>query len=147
MTIGGLERRKLIRQKLAPSPDADGKAAAKMAVQTWDRVISHISPVIGDEGVRALYARTLRLTKSALAFPRFGDVHNDAQTRGTFSELQGLLEQLDPTEIGDLSSALLINFTELLATLIGEDLTTRLTQAAWTDDGPLLGHTTQEPRE
>jgi hypothetical protein len=131
MANGSLPRRELIRRKLAHQPQADGRAVAEIAAQMWGRVVSQVSPVIGDEGVRALYRRSLHLTKVAL--PRFAEFNNEQSLR-SFNELLPRLEPLDAADVSAFSSALLITFTELLATLIGEGLTTRLTQSAWTED-------------
>ena len=105
---------------------------AEVAMRTWNRVVSQISPVIGDDGVRVLYGRSLHLTKPA--FPRFADL-GSKQPHGSFNELLPRLERLDAAEAIDFCSALLITFTELLAALIGEGLTARLTELAWADDG------------
>lgn len=142
MPTGSLQRRELIRRKLAHQRQADGRAVAEIAAQTWGRVVSQISPVIGDEGVRALYRRSLHLTKAAL--PRFAEF-NDEQSLRSFNELLLRLEPLDAADVSDFSSAFLIAFTELLATLIGDGLTTRLTQSAWAEDLVPPDPTTQEP--
>ena len=46
-----------------------------------------VSPVIGDEGVRALYRRSLHLTKAAL--PRFVEFNNAESLRLSLSGLTG----------------------------------------------------------
>ena len=105
---------------------------AEIAVRTWNRVVSQVSPVIGDDGVRVLYGRSLHLTKPA--FPRFADL-SSRQPHGSFNDLLPRFERLNAAEAIDFCSALLITFTELLAALIGEGLTARLTELAWADDG------------
>jgi len=134
MTTGGLLRRQLIRRKLAQRPGLDAKTSARIAGETWNRVVSHIAPVIGEEGVRALYERAFHLTRPT--FPWLAEVQKPAEKQQPFLELQRRLEERRAPEVCEISSALLITFTELLASLIGEDLTTRLTHAAWDSEPP-----------
>jgi hypothetical protein len=132
-----MQRRQLIRQRLARASGSDSKAAAEIAAQTWREMVSQIVPIIGDEGVRALYVRAVHLTKSA--FPWLDGAPKLDSNQPPFAEVYPRLKELRSVEIAELTSALLITFTELLATLIGDDLTSRLTSPAWADDGASSG--------
>jgi len=58
------------------------------------------------------------------------------------------LEGQTPAQVSDANSLLLITFTDILAALIGEQLTTRILRSAWgidisgkaDDEKPLSGH-------
>ena len=128
MTPHARRRQELIRQHLAPIEGADGHATAEIAAQTWRRVLSRIAPIIGEAGVRALYGRALHLTRA-----EFLVLTNDPLAdwdRPPFEHLRPLLKERSATEVSEISAALLISFTELLATLIGDALTTQLTAPA-----------------
>jgi hypothetical protein len=142
MADGSLQRRHLILRKLAHQPQADGRVVAGVAAHTWDQIVSEVALLIGDEGVRALYRRSLHLTKAAL--PRFAELNNE-QSQGSFDELLARFEVLNAADVSNFSSTLLITFTELLATLIGERLTTRLTQSAWREDSRPDNQKIKEP--
>jgi hypothetical protein len=142
MADGSLQRRHLILRKLAHQPQADGRVVAGIAAHTWRQIVLQVSLLIGDEGVRALYRRSLHLTKAAL--PRFAELNNE-QSQGTFDELLARFAELNAADVSNFSSTLLITFTELLATLIGEGLTTRLTQSAWVDDSRPVDQKIKEP--
>ena|SRR5689334_6187901 len=142
MADGSLQRRHLILRKLAHQPLADGRVVAGIAAHTWRQIVSQVSLLIGDEGVRALYRRSLHLTKAAL--PRFAELNNE-QSQGTFDELLARFAELNAADVSNFSSTLLITFTELLATLIGEGLTTRLTQSAWMEDSRPIDKKMKEP--
>src|SRR3954454_15897115 len=103
MTKGGMNRPQLIRQRLAQTSGADPRTAADLAADTWEAVVSHIAPIIGDEGVRALYIRAVHLTKQA--FPWLDGTPKLDSTQSVFSELHPRLQELKAVEIGELTSA------------------------------------------
>lgn len=105
----------------------DGANSARLAdaaVAQWETIDSALAPIIGSNGVAALYHRSLYLnakTHPWLAHERSFD---------TFSldlaALRGLLASRDAAEAAAGSSALIETFTELLASLVGASLAERL---------------------
>jgi hypothetical protein len=103
-----------------PRPDA--RAIAKAAVSSWARLQSRLVPIIGEDGFRVLYARSLhraRLKHPWLARdPVKGDLPYEA--------LHASLEMESAQRATEGSRALRENFNDLLNSLIGEELATRL---------------------
>lgn len=130
---------RLLSEKAGGS-GADSSAIADAAVRTWTRAASVLAPLIGEGGMRALYTRSLHLTRST--FPWLATVEEPAQVDAPFTDLRASLEHREPVEAIDASTALLVTFAELLVTLIGEALSMRLLSSAWADGDP--GTTTQE---
>jgi hypothetical protein len=121
--------REAIRTALAPRvglPNADATVAATAA--TWRLVAAQLAPVIGARGLEVLFGRALHLTSATFPWLTVGG------ERGSASPLPSLAECLarqDPASAAEASYALLLTFTELLTTLIGESLTTRLLAPVW----------------
>lgn len=116
---------------------ADAKALAEAAVSTWRRVTFHLTPIIGEGGVGSLYARSLHLTRSRFPWlavaPATQPAGQAQQTDWPYMDLRSSLEQREPAEVRNASSAHLVTFIELLATLLGEPLTARLLRSLWDD--------------
>jgi hypothetical protein len=110
---------------------ADSVAVAEATVRTWDQMARRLAPIIGEGGFRALYARGLHLTRSK--YPWLA-VTQEPPTM-PFAGLKVSLQRREFTEARDASNALLVTFTELLATFIGEGLTKRLLSSGHADDG------------
>lgn len=98
----------------------DGGAVAEATILVLRQVNFKLAPVIGERGVNVLFKRSLHLTSRA--FPWLiiaGDYGDDADPLTSLSEC---LAERDANEATDASSTLLVSFTELLESLIGESL-------------------------
>jgi len=117
----------LLARHAGKAPDA--KAVAAAAAGIWSRVSAQLAPVIGARGVDVLIRRSVHLTSTAFPWLQLAEDHeNDVPV------LESLTTQLasqDASTAADVSRALLMTFTELLATLIGETLTERLLGPVW----------------
>jgi hypothetical protein len=118
-----------------PLQGADTEAAevAAMAVRAWRNLALRLTPIIGVRGFHVLYARSVHLTQST--FPWLASV--PAQSDATESHLTGLRQSLEGEHsvlAADAQRALLLTFTGLLNSLIGEVLTARLLEAAAPDE-------------
>jgi hypothetical protein len=103
------------------TPIAPAGPAAEI-VGRWRFVQSRLAPIIGEDGFRILYARSLhraRLEHPWLA--REPQPGNDA-----FSALKASLEAEAPERATGAGRALMGHFIDLLHTLIGEALASRL---------------------
>jgi hypothetical protein len=91
-------------------------------VHGWVLVQSRLAPVIGENGFRVLFARSLHRARMEHAWL----ARDPAQADAPFSALEKSLESQTPARAADGSRALAANFNELLHALIGEELATRL---------------------
>jgi hypothetical protein len=128
------ERQQMILDVLAPrsGDDVDCRAVADRALWSWEQMAFHLQPLIGEAGFQALYARTVHLT-----IPHFSGLTPARQSESldaAFRKLRADLEVLAPAEAVQASKMLLDTFTELLSTMIGESLTSRILRSAWTDE-------------
>jgi hypothetical protein len=117
-----------------PAGDDDSGALAESAVHTWRKVSSHLIPIIGEGGVRALYARSLHLTRTR--FPWLRAAQQQLPSDSHFAELGVSLAHQSPADAREATAALLATFINLLSTLIGEDLTAHLLRSLSPEDSP-----------
>ena len=129
-------RREAIRATLAhragDSPDAS--AVAEATIGTWHQVSARLAPVIGARGVDVLFRRALHLTSTAFPWLATAGEHGDGA--GSIANFRARLETRETAAAAEASHALLVTFTELLATLIGSSLTERLLGSIWTPPPP-----------
>jgi hypothetical protein len=118
----------------------DGRAIAAAAHRLCERFARQVSPLIGDAGVAAIWARSLHLTEQQ--FPSLAPLRSSDQSDAPFSHLQVSLEKQEPTVGTRAAVGLLTTAGDLLALFIGESLTTRLLREAWPDD--FAGEITKE---
>ncbi len=114
----------------------DTEALAEASMNMWREIAFQLGPIIGEGGVGSLYARSLHLTSARfpwLAAVQTGLKGRAQQTDWPFMDLRASLESHTPAEIGAASSAHLVAFIELLASLIGDSLTARLLRSLWAD--------------
>ncbi len=119
--------RRTLAQRAAGAPDAGVAAAATLG--TWQQMAERIEPVIGARGVDVLFGRSLQLTSKAFPWLAIGGVPGNSAS--SLASLRACLETREIAVATDTGVALLVTFTELLATLIGDSLTERLLGAVW----------------
>ena len=134
--------RKVFRRMLAREAGtaADASAMAAAASRVCERFAHQLVPLIGDAGVTAICARSLHLVQRQ--FPGLASVRPLDQGAGPLALLQSFLEQQEPAAATEVAAAVLATASELLASFIGESLTTRLLCEAWPDD--FAADTTEE---
>jgi hypothetical protein len=107
----------------APAADvADAVAAA------WHQVQESLTPIIGPQGVAALYKRSLLLTSRSHAWLAVLQSHPDAIDVGT---LKAVLTRQETKDAALAAGQLLQTFYELLSQLIGPSLAHRLMGFMW----------------
>jgi hypothetical protein len=121
--------RRQIIENLIPQ-HADNIANA--AIHRWEQIATQIISIIGEGGFIALYIRSAFLTQST--FPWLPANSLSPQTDARFTVLKNCLEAQTPAQAIAANSLLLITLTDILASLIGEDLTTRILRLAWGND-------------
>lgn len=118
-------RRQIIEAALARHPDA----VAQASIRLWERLAPELVSIIGEGGFKPLYARSVRL--SCAQYPWLAPAAAAAPGEARFVQLQALLQARDQAQALQGSAALFNIFLDLLASLIGEVLTTHLLSSAW----------------
>lgn len=95
-------------------------AVANATIQTLRQVNIILTPVIGEVGVNVLFKRSLHLTSRT--FPWLTIAENHGDTGDLLASLSACLADRNRNEAEEASSALLVGFTELLTSLIGDSL-------------------------
>ena len=111
---------------------ADDALAAQIAAAVfaiWAEVDDALSPVIGVQGVVALYRRTVHL--AAAQHPWLAGRDEGVLTDTDPAVLKSVLAQRSSAEAAAGGNAFLHTFHELLASLIGPSLTARLLRSVW----------------
>jgi len=119
---------------------AESSAVAEATGRLCEHLARQLIPLIGDAGITALCDRALYLAQRqvpGLASPPLSEPDGTAFTRA-----RQFIEHQEPALVAEAAVALLTTVTELLASFIGESLTTRLLREAWPDD--FNGDTTVE---
>lgn len=117
----------MLAQHSASAPDA--KTSADATFKIWYEIIARLTPVIGTRGVDVLFARSLHLASAA--FPCLAIDGETHEGTALFTKLRDRLESCDRLTAEEANYTLMITFTELLATLIGDSLTERLLSPIW----------------
>jgi hypothetical protein len=95
----------------------------------WEPMATQIIMIVGDGGFNSLYVRALSLTQPT--FPWLTVTSPPSQATNHFAELAKCLEGQSPEQIRTANNLLLTTFADILATLIGEDLTIQILRSAW----------------
>lgn len=125
MKVNALYRQQLI-ESMNQHPIEHTVDAARYL---WESMAAQIILIVGESGFISLYERTLSLLQPT--FPWLIANSQSAQTENRFSELLIILERQSPEQARTANNQLLITFTDILASLIGEDLTNHILQTAW----------------
>jgi hypothetical protein len=103
----------------APAPVTRIAAAA---VSNWEVVESRLAPIIGADGFRVLYARSLH--RARVQHPWLA--RDPVKGEPLFATLHASLEAESPERAAQASRALTEDFNQLLDALIGKELAARL---------------------
>jgi hypothetical protein len=102
------------------------------AIDLWEKISTQIISIIGEGGFDSLYLKSVSLTQST--YPWLAAVLMPPQADHRFAKLKISFEGHTPEQARAANCLLLITFTDILASLIGEQLTIRLLRSAWGDD-------------
>lgn len=111
----------VLDQATAPVPEA--------AIAVWEAFAAEIISLVGEGGFSSIYARSLHLAEPA--FPWLAASILSPQSQHRFGELKLSLEAQTPAQAGEANRLLLITFTDILASLIGEQLTVSILRSTW----------------
>lgn len=128
METSDLLRHQFIKNILAQHHEK----VADAAISLWEQMATQIIAIVGEGGFNSLYARSVFLTQSTFPWLTASSMLPLADQR--FAELKMSLEGQTPAQASAANSLLLITFTDILAALIGEQLTTSILRSAWGND-------------
>jgi hypothetical protein len=109
--------------------NADTASIAQAIVSILQAMDAALTPIIGQQGVVALYRRSLHLCASR--HPRLAHISDRVQTAQDLNALNSELVTESEADALFFGEVLLITFYELLTTLIGPSLTARLLRDVW----------------
>ena len=125
MKTEGDHRKELIRRQLTMISNGEISAA----IQTWRTFAVQLMSIIGEEGFLVLYSRSLHLLHAA--FPMLPNGDSELTSASWLADLEIALAGLDLIEANSANKQLLMTFTNILASLIGEDLTIEILRSSW----------------
>lgn len=105
------------------------RTEADAAIDLWEQMATQLIALVGEGGFNSLYARSVFLTR--LTFPWLAAGALPPQADQPFAGLKTSLEGHTPAQAGEANRLLLITFTDILASLIGEQLTNNILRMAW----------------
>ena len=127
-----MEPRDLLRHQIIQNVTAQHtEKAAVAAVNLWEQMATQIISLVGEGGFNSLYDRSVRLTQ-----PTFPWLTANSQSALADHHFQGLNMRFEGQTTAQISAAnclLLITFTDILASLIGEELTISMLRLAWSN--------------
>lgn len=126
-----------IAQCAVEGADADTVAAATARVLRL--LFAELDPLVGTQAVRALYGRSLYLTRSSFEWVSPAAVEAGGDV---LANLQRQLASRDAADTRRAGTTVLQTFADLLISLIGEPLTYRMLRSAWSI--PAGGEPSQE---
>ena len=120
-----LLRHELIKSVMGWSRKKGGDAL----LAVWEPLAIQVISIVGEAGFSSLYARSIFITQQNC--PWYVLPSQSPQTAERFMEFKMNFERLSPAQYSEANSLLLITFTDILASLIGEQLTLRILHSAW----------------
>lgn len=102
------------------------------AINLWEQMATQIISIVGEGGFNSLYARSVFLAQSTFPWLEASALPPGADHR--FAALKMCLEGQTSAQASAANTLLLITFTDIVASLIGEQLTTRILRLAWGGD-------------
>ncbi len=130
MTIESQESKPLpatLARRITHGADAAQIAAA--IVSTWKQIDVALTPVLGQQGVAALYKRSLYLTSPV--YPWLSGTHEGVVNAMDLSTLESVFAQQSSAAAAAGGNVLLQTFYEVLTSLVGPSLTERLLRSVW----------------
>lgn len=122
------QRHQIIKNLISPL----SKSVTDDAIRSWERLATQIISILGVDGFDSLYTRSFYLNQAA--FPWLAANPSPPQADFRFAELKRTLEGQTPAQASEANCLLLIIFTDILASLIGEQITTHLLRLSWDVD-------------
>ena len=100
------------------------------AVLIWEQMAAQIISIVGEGGFNVALLEKFDPCPVNI-FPGSSSTRTQHRPGTRFAELKTCLERQTPEHASAANLLLLITFTDILASLIGESLTTRILRLAW----------------
>lgn len=114
--------KRLMDTEILRSGSADTFVAA---VRVYEQFNAQLAPLLGEPGVRALFARSAKLSQGEIScFAEAVDLEGSAA-------LHACLQALDPAVARPVAETLFATFVELIPTFVGDRLTRHALRSAW----------------
>ncbi|MGP0016907.1 hypothetical protein [Pseudomonas sp.] len=110
-------------------PNADIEKITHAIISTLQDMGAALTGIIGQQGVAALYRRSLHLCTST--HPRLAGTYDSVQAAMDLTALSSVLAEQSEADALFFGEVLLTTYYELLTTLIGPSLTARLLSSVW----------------
>jgi len=118
-------RHQTIQLAIAQRPDA----MVNTSIDLWERLASTLVLTIGTDGFQSLFSRSVHITGKT--FPWMMPGHAFHAVESEFVGLRTCLEGQGSEESSAASASLLNSFIDMLALLLGEQLTKGILNTAW----------------
>lgn len=128
VSLDGSPHHELIERLTNLHSEKDSDAA----IDLWRKLAAQVIMIIGETGFNSLYERSLFLTRPA--FPWIEPNLPSPKTHHGVANLKLCFEKQARSQAREANRTLLINFTNILASLIGVQLTCSILRSAWSDD-------------
>jgi hypothetical protein len=115
-----------LRHQIIDGLMAQHPEGADAEIVLWEKLATKVISIVGAGGFDALYARSVFLTQS-----RFPWLASSPQAGHRFASLKTSLAAQTPAQASEANRLLLVTFTDIMASLIGETLTTGILRSAW----------------
>lgn len=122
--------RELVHYALAAS-GADSHSSATAAATALRALFVELEPLLGERAMRALYGRSLYLARTSFS-PAVGMPVNGEDV---FQPLLRNLAAREPSDAHEASETLLVMFSDLLITFLGEPIALQALRSAWGGTG------------
>lgn len=118
-----------LRQLIIELTEPNAEKMVGTAIERWELLAAHIISIIGEGGFNSLYERSVILTQSEFRWLLTSGLQPAKDHR--FIALKASLEGQTPALANEANCLLLANFTGILESLIGAQLTTRIFRSAF----------------
>jgi hypothetical protein len=109
----------------------DGEDVTDKAIIVWEQMAFKIISIVGENGFKSLYARSVQL--NITKFSWLSSYNPKSESNNQFNGLKLCFKRQAPSQILAVNFELLITLTDILASLIGEPITTKILCMAWGD--------------
>jgi hypothetical protein len=122
----------LLRHRLIKTLSAkNNEKTADATIILWEQMATQIISIVGEKGFKSLYVRSIILNASKFSW--FTAYDPKSEIGNQFTELKLCFEKQTSIQITEVNNLLLITLTDILASLIGEPITTNILCMAWGD--------------
>jgi hypothetical protein len=123
----------LLRHQIINSLTAQHtEKVADAAIDLWEQMATQIVAIVGKSSFDSLYGRSV--FQSRITFPWLAAGALPPQAAQRFAGLKMSLDKQTLVQASEANRLLLINFTDILSSVIGEQLTTHILRSAWGND-------------